>query len=934
METTDLNSYGHYIGSIIIGVVFIIGLIIIIDELINVSKFCYRYTYLYNYGKANETTCKENKLEYERARFKIYNEIPNFKFNKDVFNKSWINYVYYITVFILSILMCIAFGYLFHNFFIEGNQTCSANDPNDISNWSFLKVLMKCFCDKCHEYIPNCLINYILLFIIIIIYPLTFILKLVFKLDFTTASNGTMSKLFHICVFILLVYYILIIYVEESKTGSTYDKYMKILIYVIYLSIFYANTYIFNKTFDEYTSYKTIGGGKKEMDTTTFFDIYKQEEPVKPSKVPEPPQLKTFKYCNTSNFQNKNNKYCYQIDKIQNYPEINSNNDFYNCLDSTIKTKIQGFITERKFYDADKIIVEDYYKQLKRYEDDMKKYNFKYNIYMNNKTEFPEIVYFLYHMCPKLLGLHKSEIQLLFILIIILILLTYYLKTIDNRYADYLYYTAFIYIVGLLSISILVNAVLNYNTYANKYLIYEPTHNYKNLMNNKHTALNIMISRDNKLKELFKLYTNKYNDKINSVNLTERPSKFATGMSLDKFIAKIRKSSTGDTNDNSNNPVRESTNNQSLLHLQIQFYKTIYSSMIKIEDIRLLYPLITVHNKYISTAIGGDTDTYNRFNSYKTSLISESYVEKPTSLTQPSSMYINQEYIYFFSLVKRVFVSTEVNIKVKIKQLRLNYEYFVYNTTDRSYNKASEISFISFLDNTNYNENQITRSNDGEDARNYDYNRDYIDNAFDIYGEFLKEFRLIIVNLLTTTGISCQYTDYIEIQDKLQEYYNKMFSNAGSVKSIDKFVLKNSTQEPKIDIYMRVLELSIQQINSLMVKYMNIIKVYLKSFEVNPDVTPSAEKLKTLQSADNKIRMMAEKIKNNFNIFNKEYNRHTEESLLKMNFRIDSDYKPSKYEKFTTADIKKMNISTDNVSWSFIILIIIFAIILIEPTLI
>jgi len=163
METSDLNSYGRYIGSIIIGVVFIIGLIIIIDELVSVSKFCYRYTYLYNYGKANETTCKENKLEYERARFKIYNEIPNYKFTKDVFNKSWINYVYYITVFILSIIMCIAFGYLFHNFFIEGNQTCNTTDPNDISNWSFLKVLMKCFCGPCHEYIPNCLVNYALL---------------------------------------------------------------------------------------------------------------------------------------------------------------------------------------------------------------------------------------------------------------------------------------------------------------------------------------------------------------------------------------------------------------------------------------------------------------------------------------------------------------------------------------------------------------------------------------------------------------------------------------------------------------------------------------------------------------------------------------------------------------------------------------------------
>lgn len=933
METTDLNSYGHYIGSIIIGVVFIIGLIIIIDELISVSKFCYRYTYLYNYGKATETTCKENKLEYERARFKIYNEIPNYKFNKDVFNKSWINYVYYITVFILSILMCIAFGYLFHNFFIEGNKACNTTDPNDISNWSFLKVLMKCFCGSCHEYIPNCLVNYALLFIIIIIYPLTFILKLVFNLDFTTASNGMMTKLFHIGVFALLIYYILIIYVETSTSTNTYDKYMKILIYVIYISIFYANNYLFNKTFDEYT---TIGVGQKEMDTTTFFDIYKQEEPVKPSKIPEPPQIRTFKYCNSSNFQNKNNKYCYDINNLQSYPANNSNNNFYNCLDSTVKTKIQGLITDRKFYEADKIIVEDYYKQLKSYEDNMKKYNFKYNIYMNNKTEFPEIVYFLYHMCPKLLGLYKKEVQLLFILIIILIFLIYYLKTIDNRYADYLYYTAFIYVIGLLSISILVNAVLNYNTYANKYLIYEPTHNYKNLMNNKNTLLNIMITRDKKLKDLFKIFTDKYNDKINSVNLIERPLKFASGMTMEKMIDKIRKSSIADTTDNINNPKREISNDQGLLHLQIQFYKTIYSSMINITEISGLYPLINVHDKYLSASAVEDPDTYNRFNNYKTSLLlsNDSYVQKPVSLTQPSSLYINQEYVYFFSLIKKVFVSNELNINVRLKQLRLNYEWFIYNSTDRSYNnKDAVIIFTSFLDNTNYNENQITRNNESENAKNYDYNRNYIDKAFDIYGEFLKEFRQAVVNLFTTTGVSCQYTDYIQIQDKLQDYYNKMFSNAGSAK-IDKFIFKNSTQEPKIDIYLKVLELSIQQMNNLMIKYMNIIKVYLKSFELNPNVASTSEKLKTLQITESKLMKIAKNIKNNFNVFNKEYNRHTDDNLLKMAFNIDANYKPSKYNNFTTADIKKMNISTDNVSWSFIILIIIFAIILIEPTLI
>lgn len=920
METADLNSHGHYIGSIIIGVVFIIGLLIIIDELINMSRFCYRYTYLYNYGKANETNCNETKLEFERARFKIYNELSNYKFNKDIFNKSWINYVYYITVFILSILLCIAFGYLFHNFFIEGNQSCNP-DPNDISNWSFLKVVMKCFCGSCHEYIPNCLVNYILLFIIILIYPLIYTLKLTAKMDFTTNSNGTMSKLFHLCVFIMLIYYIMIIYVEKSGL-PTYDKYMKILIYVIYISIFYANNYLFNKTFDDYNSYKISSNNNSDK---TFFDVYKQEEPIKPAVVPEPPQLKTFKYCSTSDFTNSKNKYCYGINKNSSYPDVNTNNDFYKCLilNPDFKSKIEGKLQIGDYYNADKIIIDEYYKRLKQYETDMKIYNFKYNTYMNNKSEFPEIVYFLYHMCPKLLGLHKKEIQLFFILIVILIFITYYLKTIDNRYADYLYYTALMYVIGLLSISILVTAVLNYNTYVNKYLIYEPTHNYKNLMNNKNTIFNIIMTKDNNLKELFKIYTDKYNEKINTVNLIERPSKFAKNGTLESFVKKVRDGNLN-TSDNTNNPTAISDNN--LLNLQMKFYKTIYSSMLNTEEIANNYSLLTITNRYLST---GDKN-YQKFNDYKIGTSALNYIDSTTTSTQGNEKYINQEYVYFLLLIKKVFSTTDTNIKTKLKQIRLNFDYFIYNTDN--FSDDTKIDFISFLDNRNYTENRVTRDSNTEISKHYDYNKDYIDRAFDVYAEFLKEFRVTIVDLLTTTGVSCQYTDYIDINDKMNDYYKKIFSNVGVTDNVNKYVFKTNVNEPKIDIYIKVLKIAMEKINELMIKYMNIIKVYMKSFELFPSSYITSRDATV--AAENKIKVMIGKLKTNFNLFNKEFKRHTDDSFLKIPFRIDDNYKRSKYERFSTADIKKLNISTENVSWSFIILIIIFAIILIEPTII
>ena len=81
----DLNGDGKIIGTIIISIVFFIALIIIIDEIYNITKFTYRYTYLYNYGKINENICSINNIEYEKARFRIYNEINNYKLEKDLF---------------------------------------------------------------------------------------------------------------------------------------------------------------------------------------------------------------------------------------------------------------------------------------------------------------------------------------------------------------------------------------------------------------------------------------------------------------------------------------------------------------------------------------------------------------------------------------------------------------------------------------------------------------------------------------------------------------------------------------------------------------------------------------------------------------------------------------------------------------------------------
>ena len=950
--------YGKYIGSIIIGIVFLIGLLIIIDEIYNLTKFCYRYTYLYNYGKVNENTCKDEKLEFETARFKIYNEISNYKFNKDIFTKSWVSYVYYMTILILSLLLCISFGYLFKYFFIENNNSC--NETNDPKQWSFLKIILRCICNDCHTYVPNCLINWIILAIIILIYPLIYLLKVIFKKDYTTENSSLTVKLFHISVFFFLIYYILVLLMEEGD-NSNWDKYMKIMIYSIYIAIFYANNYFFNKKFNEYNNLINYSNNKSDYEKddidTTFFDLYKQEEPIKPNEIIKPPQLGIFKYCSSNDFNNSKNNYCYQINKQTIY---DSNNAFFECIYKDPKKKeiINKYLLPdtKNYYEIDKLIIEEYYKQLKQYDEDMRIYNYKLNIYKNNKNEFPDIIYFLYTMCPKLTGIDKREIQLLFVLIIIVILITYYLKTIDNNNANYLYYTIFLYLLGLLSISILVNAVLTYNTYLNKYLIYEPTHNYKNSLHNKNNILNLIIKGDdnidkNNLLNLYNLHTDKFKSDLSfetSSGLLST-SRFENNLTLDEFIIKVKNNEiTLSINDNTNNPKPLLSPPKELKLINILVYKTIYSSIIRTSDLSNISKVasrnnysIDITNKFIDTNI----------NNYKIDNTNPYVQSMPENLTDleitndPNNKYINSEYIYFIKLIEVLFKPTNGIINNLKKQLKLNLEFYIYNQTTPETIDLTNINFISFIDNNNYIEKNIIRNNDDPTIKTrinyYKLNEKKIDLALDLYKEFLIKFRELIIELFNNTGISCEYSDYIDINQKLKEYIKKLFSNINNDITLYKFKDENK-EEPKIGIYRRILQLMMGKINDLFNKYLNLMKIYIKSFEISSGnlggiietFTSSSTSTSTSTSTISRDKMI-NKLINNYNIFNLDTEKHIGDDLKKIYFRInDSNYSKSKYDNFDTIDLKKLKISTDNVSWSFIILIIIFAIILIEPTII
>jgi len=1007
----DLNSYGSYIGSIIIMMVFIIGIIIIIDELYNITKFCYRYTYLYNYGKANETTCKESKLEYETARFRIYNEIANYKFNKDLFSKSWLNYAYLLSVLIMTILLCIAFGYLFKYLFIDNNLTCNLNindnDKTSTIGWSPLKLLLRCFCGDCHKMIPNCFTNYLMLFIIIFIYPLIYILKVAIKMDLTWNGGSYMTKIFHIIFFSMLIFYVYYIYSEEedikdTTKGFMKPKYYKIIIYLIFVTVFYVNNYLFDFKFNEYNNLSLLGNSnyKSNLENdddvdTMFFDIYKQEEPIKPLSLDKPSFLSDFKYCISSELTlDSKNSYCsnmkyLQINTKTTYPRLSDNS--YKCLynstsDPTLKIQIDQYLKNRDYYAIDKLIIDDYYKKLKKYDNDLQMYNIKYNIYKNNKIEFPDIVYFLFHMCPKMTGIDKTDVQLLLILIIIVSLLTIYLRMNNNPHTNYIYYTIYLYLLGMISITVLVNAILTYNTYVNKYLIYEPIHNYKNSLYNKNIIFNMIINNDDRLKEIYKLNSTKFNTKISSISLLSSEYKYkiksnndnAITVTLTDFFNRIKKKPEiiNDPNDfyNINSPEPPLINSFSLnmnnanqidyiFNIQVKFYRVIYSFMLfhnKKADINLDN---TIKSYFLINRTQGSNirnDNYVKFNYYKNSIIDTiPYINVPNDMnllseTQP----INIDILYFLRLVESTFINSEEQVIKKIIQLKLNMDYYIYSDLINNINiynnlPTTIILFKTFIDNKiNYNESEIKRDNKDSTLtqiiKNYKFNYVLIENAFAVYSDFLKDFRKQIVRLFNTCGVSCDDNNYVDFINKFPQFKKKLF-NIINTKDDSTLRFKSSRQEPNIDIYKRILLNIMSSLNKSITTTINLMKLYIRSFRIsnssnilNTAISSTVSSTVTsskqftnfkegdqLQPAD-----FINELITNYNIYNIDSERHISNDLIKQSFNIEPNYKKSKYDKFDDIDIKKMKISSDNVSWSFIILIIIFAIILIEPTVI
>jgi len=441
-EFTDLNDYMDFLNNLCIYITFFYSIILILDELFNIGIFTYNYTYNYNYGTATQKFNGVNTIECETSRFKTYNNINFFK--TDIFNNTYFNYLITVSITLITIISSISYGIYFYYTIIDTSAFCKYDISDELM--SYPKKFLKCICNDCHKILPNCSINYLILFVIIIIIPIAYIIKLFLKYDFTPTSN-----LLFMIISIVLFSYIYNIY-DNNQTKSSSEIIKEILIFFFFTIIFIISLLVHKNIYDTYND-SSLNTNLK--DDYVMYDIYKQAPPNKPSPIPLPifkgnNLLKTFKY-------------------------------------------IDGGDIKDTDYDNKKLIVDKYYSDKKDYEKAMIEYNIKNDSYNSmiekQRLKLDDKTYY-FDIMINMLGI-KNHLNIMIIITIIILFVLYY------YYDEELFLSGMIYLINVLILITLINAITFYNTYLNKYIIYEPSSYYKNDITIANTKLNMYFNSGN-----------------------------------------------------------------------------------------------------------------------------------------------------------------------------------------------------------------------------------------------------------------------------------------------------------------------------------------------------------------------------------------------------------------------------------------------------
>jgi len=605
--------------SIVITMVFII--ILLIDELYNIGLFSFKYTYNYNYGTFNSKFNNIQTIECETNRFKVYNN-NNYLF-KDIFNKSYFNYLLKIAMTFITIMFIIAYGIYFYDNFIDRlPELCSFSEAISLP-----KQILECLCKDCHKILPNCTNNYLIVFIIIILIPIAYLCKSFLWFDFTPNSNSTLLTLVYVLIFIMLIFK----YPFDLLIAANPDtKYKELITYFIVTFVFIVSGYLY-----KYIDKKYINNIKLNSvnNINVFNDIYKQAPPIKPLPVTKPDIIDTFKY----NVKNTDPAY-----------------------------KIQKEIADR------------YYRDIKNYETELNYYTERYNNYTNSINTSLKDKITVIDVFFNISGLN-NYLHIFIIALIIIIALVYYNYSDKNQ----MLFVCMIYLISLITILTIFNAIQYYNTYINKYIIYEPSANYKSDVTVVNTKLNLILDTSNG-QNFYNILTNSHKtyNKIENDIIITRPTinSQIRNLSSDNIIEKLAEI---DTNIRNLPEINVNDKNKIKSDYTVYFNGNNAPTQTNIEIFKFFYKNI---DKFTSTSIN-KFPVDNLYFTYKNNL----KITVRSDYHRYSNLYIYYKSYQYYKFIDRLEV---LNFR-DVKKLKLKY----YNLLREIYNNYSNIQKLNFRNN-------------------------------------------------------------------------------------------------------------------------------------------------------------------------------------------------------------------------------------------
>lgn len=205
-------------------VVFMIILIIMIDQFFSMTKFVYNYDNCYDYGDLMKNVCNTNYVEYETSRFHITNNILKLKVDNDNFDNK-----YDILIVIFTVILSLYILYFFTYLVISSsfNQVVSNYLSGAISTFIPFSILITDSIADASKSVSDMsiiqkivfLIKVLLIIYLIIVAPVYFVVKYKYNIDLSPYDMTSEKTIIYIVNSFIVA---AIIYLKMSNLSVSY----------------------------------------------------------------------------------------------------------------------------------------------------------------------------------------------------------------------------------------------------------------------------------------------------------------------------------------------------------------------------------------------------------------------------------------------------------------------------------------------------------------------------------------------------------------------------------------------------------------------------------------------------------------------------------------------------------------------------------------